>query len=121
MKNSFNGLFGIEIFVGDFVSYPGRCGSDIWMRCGFVVKICDDCIKIARGIKYDTFDVINNVIAKTQYFIYTYTITNTHLVGRLDFSLTHYNNPLHEEYSIYQEIIRDIQKSNDKYEMTNEG
>lgn len=121
MNDSFVGLFGIKIFVGDFVSYPGRGGSDIWMQCGFVTQIKDDCVKITRGIVFDTYDVIKNIPSKTQYVKRIYTITNKHLIGKVDFNLTHYNDPSHNEYSIYQEILQDIYKNNDKYEITNEG
>jgi hypothetical protein len=116
MRTSCIGIFGIDIQIGDFVTYPGRGGSNIWMRCGFVVGISPTNIKIARGIKYRTYDVLCDTYTTTQYFSHTYTITNTHLVAKLTFASTQYNNPTHDEYTIYQEILRDIHKDKCKLE-----
>ena len=98
------GNMGMDISIGDFVVYPGRQKSSIWMRYGFVVDIVNDKLKIARGIRYMSFDVQSYTYKQTNWYKRINTVANTSLVSKVDFSLTEFNDPSHEQYEIFQEI-----------------
>lgn len=105
MIMSCTGNFGMDIHVGDFVAYPGRGGSAIWMNCGVVIEINETNIKLARGIQYKTFDPNTNSEVLSQRYIRIVTLYNNHLVVKLDFNSTKYSDPQDAEYEIYQQIF----------------
>ncbi len=57
-------LLGQEINEGDYVVYPGRSGSSLWINISRVVSIER---KTTRwGFKVETFDVLKVINAKRQ-------------------------------------------------------
>jgi hypothetical protein len=104
------GNLGVKIKVGDFVVYPGRARSELWMNYGIVVGIFETYIKVARGRKYLTFDIGTNEFTHTKYFRQTYNIRNIELISKVNFYETNFAD-INDEYnelftSIFKEILQ---------------
>ncbi len=99
---------GMNITVGDFVVYPGRRGSDMWLRYGFVENVVvsknKTVVKVLRGIKYLTYDIDNEQHKETDYYKRTYSVWNTNLITKVDFNETKFSNPAHPENKIFKQI-----------------
>lgn len=106
------GAFGIKLKIGDFVAYPGRAGSDIWLRYGIITDITSKYVKISRGVLYTTYCVQNDTYVPTDYFIRTMSISNNDLIVKIPYEETEFANPNHKEYEILQKIWDKVKKIN---------
>jgi hypothetical protein len=98
------GAFGIKLKIGDFVSYPGRAGSDIWLRYGIITEINSKYVKVSRGVAYTTYCVKTDQCVSTDFFIRTMSIINNKLIVKIPYEETEFSNPNHNEYEILQKI-----------------
>ncbi|RWZ87246.1 MAG: hypothetical protein EO766_12025 [Hydrotalea sp. AMD] len=112
--DSCKGMNGVNIKVGDFVYYPGRAGSDIWLRYGFVTEFVKKrkriLVKIARGTRYQTYDITDNDTKQTDFYKRTITVWKTGLLVKSNFDETEFADPSHAEYNIFQQIQKDLNK-----------
>ncbi len=107
------GMCGMRISVGDFVCYPGRAGSDVWIRYGFVTKIQNGHnikVGIARSTRHPTYDSNTDQWILTDYVRHNLTIWRVDNLVKVDFDDTKFSKPDHPEYKIFQEIKHTLEK-----------
>lgn len=104
------GAYGVELNKGDFVVYPGRGGSRLWLKHGVITNIIDidnkrKKIQLSRGKSHITWNATTNKWDVTQVIKQTITIHNIKNLIKVNFEDTQFNDTNHDEYQILTTLI----------------
>lgn len=98
------GAFGINLQVGDFVVYPGRKRSNIWVHYGIIVEIGKHNVSIIRAkIGYNP-DIHSDGIKSVYATSIKVNVKQVSRMVKINFSDTRFSNPSCPEYNVYQQV-----------------